>query len=32
MKVSLEEVLEVEHYTDDLFWFKTTKQNPWKRS
>ena len=32
MKVSLEEVLEVEHYTDDLFWFKTTKQNPWKRN
>lgn len=28
--MNLETVLEVEHYTDNLFWFKTTKSDEWK--
>ena len=28
--MNLETVLEVEHYTDNLFWFKTTKSEIWK--
>ena len=26
-----ETVLEIEHYTDDLFWFKTTKGENWNK-
>lgn len=29
---NLEEVLEVTHFTEDLFWFKTTKTGEWKRN
>lgn len=28
---NLETVLDVKHFTEDLFWFKTTKQGEWKR-
>jgi ferredoxin--NADP+ reductase len=28
---NFETVLAVEHYTDDLFWFRTTKTKDWKR-
>lgn len=28
--MNLETVLEVKHYTDNLFWFKTTKSEEWK--
>ena len=28
---NFETVLEVEHYTDDLFWFKTTKSDAWDK-
>ena len=26
-----ETVLDVEHYTDDLFWFRTTKSEIWDK-
>lgn len=28
---NFETVLEIEHYTDDLFWFKTTKSEEWNK-
>ena len=28
---NFENILEVEHYTDDLFWFKTTKSDMWNK-
>lgn len=28
---NLEKVLDVEHYTDDLFWFRTTKSQDWNK-
>ena len=28
---NLETVTAVEHFTDDLFWFRTTKKGEWKR-
>lgn len=29
---NLETVLDIEHYTEDLFWFRTTKNGEWKRN
>ena len=29
---NLEKVLEVKHYTDNLFWFKTTRNGEWKKN
>ena len=29
--MNIETVLSVEHYTDDLFWFRTTKSDAWQK-
>ena len=29
--MNIEKVLDVEHYTDDLFWFRTTKSDAWDK-
>lgn len=29
--MNIEKVLDVEHYTDDLFWFRTTKSEVWNK-